>query len=127
MRTLLDLRRRCLERAVSQFLTPNVDVVNHPDGHVLVVGDVAVEPSANDAVVPAGAAQATFLLADLGYACSLTGFVGSDEAGVALLRSLQSRAISTDILAVPQWPTYVTSSQSAVTDQEAAGEWRAQR
>ena len=122
MRTLLDLSRGCLERAVSQFLTPNVDVVNHPDGHVLVVGDVAVEPSANDAVVPAGAAQATFLLADLGYTCSLTGFVGSDQAGVALLRSLQARAISTDILAVPQWPTYVASSQSAVTNQEAVGE-----
>ena len=61
------------------------------------------------------------MLADLGYACSLTGFVGDDEVGANLLATLQHSAISTDILAFPQWPTYVASSQTAVTDQEAAG------
>lgn len=106
---------------MSQFLTPNVDVVNHPDGHVLVVGDVAVNPSATDTAAPAGAAQVAVLLADLGYACSLTGFVGDDEVGANLLATLQHSAISTDILALAQWPTYVASSQTAVTDQEAAG------
>jgi hypothetical protein len=42
LRTLLDWRGRKLEASVSQFLTPNVEVVEHPDGHVLIVGDLSL-------------------------------------------------------------------------------------
>ena len=107
---------------MSQFFTPNVDAVDHPDGHVLVVGDIAVGSASDGAVAPAGAAQVAILLSELGHKCSLIGFVGDDKAGVGLLEKLQHAAISPDVLAVPQWSTYAVTSQMAISEQEALGE-----
>jgi bifunctional ADP-heptose synthase (sugar kinase/adenylyltransferase) len=122
LRTLLDWRGRKLEASVSQFLTPNVEVVEHPDGHVLIVGDLAVSHVSAAAVTPVAAAQTALVVADLGYSCSLTGFVGDDDAGAVLQQTLQRTAISLDVLMVAQWPTYVATPETAVMPEEAAGD-----
>lgn len=107
---------------MSGFLSPKVDVVDHPNGHTLVVGDVATISALDGRGAPAAAAQIASLLVDLGHICALMGFVGDDEAGLELRQQLQQRGVSLDILAVTQWPTYTIAAETAVSASEARGE-----
>jgi len=92
---------------VNRLLTPNVDAVDHPDGHVLVVGDIAVMPPTGATAIPAAAAQVALLLTSLDQHCSLIGFVGDDATGAKLQDQLRNSGVSLDVLPVTDWSSYI--------------------
>ncbi len=92
--------------------------------HVLVVGDLMldrywvgearrVSQEAPVPVVdvdhaedrPGGAANVALNVASLGARCTLVGFVGDDEAGEILRRSLSAAGVICDFIEVPGWST----------------------
>ena len=95
---------------MNPFFTPNVDAVDHPDGHLLVVGDIAVMPAADDNVIPAAAAQVALRLASLEQPCALIGFIGDDGTGITLRNRLHTAGVSLDVLQVTEWPSYVAAA-----------------
>ena len=56
---------------MNRFFTPNVDPVDHPDGHVLVVGDIAVMPSTDGKIIPAVGAQVALSVEMVSFSGSL--------------------------------------------------------
>ena len=96
---------------MNRLFSPNVDAVDHPDGHVLVVGDVAVMPAADAAVIPAAAAQVALLLKSFGQRCSLIGFVGGDDTGAILQNQLRNSGVSLDVLPVTDWSSYTVGPE----------------
>ena len=92
---------------MNPFFTPNVDAVDHPDGHILVVGDIAVMPAADAKVIPAAAAQVSLRLALFKQQSALIGFIGDDERGIVLHNKLRAAGVSLDVLQVTKWPSYV--------------------
>lgn len=95
---------------MNRFFTPNVDPVDHPDGHVLVVGDIAVMPSTDGKIIPAVGAQVALSVAASNRQCALIGFVGNDEIGAALLDQLQCAGVSLDVLPVTDWSSYTVGA-----------------
>ena len=96
---------------MNRFFTPNVDAVDHPDGHVLVVGDIAVMPATDGAVIPAVAAQVALLLTSFDQQCALLGFVGADDTGAVLQGQLQRAGVSLDVLPVTDWSSYTVGAE----------------
>ena len=95
---------------MNRFFTPKVDPVDHPDGHVLVVGDIAVMPSTDGKIIPAVGAQVALSVAASNRQCALIGFVGNDEIGAALLDQLQCAGVSLDVLPVTDWSSYTVGA-----------------
>ncbi len=95
---------------MNRFFTPNVDPVDHPDGHVLVAGDIAVMPSTDGKIIPAVGAQVALSVAASNRQCALIGFVGNDEIGAALLDQLQCAGVSLDVLPVTDWSSYTVGA-----------------
>ena len=95
---------------MNPFFTPNVDAVDHPDGHLLVVGDIAVMPATDDNVIPAAAAQVALRLASLEQSCALIGFIGDDRTGITLRNRLHDAGVSLDVLQVTEWRSYVAAT-----------------
>jgi len=96
---------------VNHLFSPNVDAVDHPDGHVLVVGDIAVMPPTSAAVIPAVAAQVALLLKSFDQYCSLIGFVGDDDTGAILQDQLRNAGVSLDVLPVTDWSSYTVGPE----------------
>jgi hypothetical protein len=96
---------------VNRLFSPNVDAVDHPAGHVLVVGDIAVMPATNAAVIPAVAARVALLLKSFDQYCSLIGFVGDDDTGAILQGQLRNAGVSLDVLPVTDWSSYIVGPE----------------